>query len=107
VAWAQVGLQVRYPGTIKRKNRAIGVENPGAEAEAQVFFSVCVSWSPPYALDVTGDLDKEGHRVGRRGNNLGEGLTGCGGLIDEQPREGFSVPAFPLLSSARPKSRGS
>jgi hypothetical protein len=36
---------------------------------------------------VIGDLDKEDRRVGRRGNDLGAGLTGCGGGIDEQPRE--------------------
>jgi hypothetical protein len=37
---------------------------------------------------VTGDLDKEDRRVGRRGNDLGAGLyTGCGGKIDERPRE--------------------
>jgi hypothetical protein len=34
---------------------------------------------------VTGDLDKEDRRVGRRGNDLGAGLKGCGGGIDERP----------------------
>jgi hypothetical protein len=36
---------------------------------------------------VTGDLDKEDRRVGCRGNDLGAGFTGCGGGIDERPRE--------------------
>jgi hypothetical protein len=36
---------------------------------------------------VTGDLDKEDHRVGGRGYDLGTGFTGCGGGIDERPRE--------------------
>jgi hypothetical protein len=39
-------------------------ENLGAEARAPVFCCVCVSWSPPHALEVTGDLDKEKRRVG-------------------------------------------
>jgi hypothetical protein len=48
---------------------------------------------------VTGDLDKEDRRVGRCGNDLGAGLTGCGGGIDERPcEEGFiaclSLPIF-------------
>jgi hypothetical protein len=44
---------------------------------------------------VTGDLDKEDRRVGGRGNDLGAGLTGCDGGIDERRREeGF----FPSLS---------
>jgi hypothetical protein len=42
---------------------------------------------PLPALEVTGDLDKGDRRVGRRGNDLGAGLTGCGGGIDERPRE--------------------
>jgi hypothetical protein len=36
---------------------------------------------------VTGDLDKEESRVGGRGYDLGAGSTGCGGGIDERPRE--------------------
>jgi hypothetical protein len=46
-----------------------------------------VSRSLPLAIEVTGDLDKEERRVGRRGNDLGAGLTICGGGIDERPRE--------------------
>jgi hypothetical protein len=47
---------------------------------------------------VTGDLDKEDRRVGRRGNDLGAGLTGCGGGIDEQPREeGVFAGLFPHI----------
>jgi hypothetical protein len=47
---------------------------------------MCVS-VPPLAREVTGDLDKEDRRVGRRGNHPEAGLTGCGGGIDERPRE--------------------
>jgi hypothetical protein len=59
---------------------------------------MCVSVPPP-ALEVTGDLDKEERRVCRRGNDLGAGLTGCGGGIDERPREerffaSLSLPIF-------------
>jgi hypothetical protein len=42
-------------------------------------------------------------RDGRRGYDLGAGLTGCGGGIDEQPREEVFSLAFLLLSLARPK----
>jgi hypothetical protein len=41
-----------------------------------MFFYVNVSQSPPSALEVMGDLDKEDRRVGRRGNDLRAGLTG-------------------------------
>jgi hypothetical protein len=51
------------------------------------FFYARVSRSPLPALEVLGDLDKEDSRVGRRGNDLGAGRTGCGGGIDERPRE--------------------
>ena len=51
------------------------------------YFYVCVSRSSPPVLEVPGDLDKEDRRAGRRGNDLGAGLTGCGGGIDERPRE--------------------
>jgi hypothetical protein len=71
-------------------------KNSGAEAGAPFFFSICVSWSPPPALELTGDLDKEDRRVGRRGKNLGAGLTVCGGGIDKHPREeGFFSQPFP------------
>jgi hypothetical protein len=60
---------------------------------------------PPHALEVTGDLDKEESRDGRNGYDLGAGLTGCDGGIDRVKRV-FSL-AFPLLSPARPNSRGS
>jgi hypothetical protein len=79
-------------------------ENPDAEAGAPCFPYVGVSRSPPHALEVTGNLDKKDRRVGRRGNDLGAGLTGLGGGIDEQPRAEVFLPAFPLLSSAWPKS---
>jgi hypothetical protein len=71
------------------------------------FFYVCVSRPPPHALEVTGDLDKEDRRVCGRGYDLGTGFTGCDGGIDERPREEGFLSTFPLLSSARPKSRGS
>jgi hypothetical protein len=69
-------------------------------------FYLAVSIPPP-ALEVTWDLDKEESRDGRSGNGLWTGLTGCDGAIDEQPREEFFSLAFPLLSLARTKSRGS
>jgi hypothetical protein len=57
------------------------------------------SWSPPHALDVTGDLDKEKSRVGRSCNDLGAGLTGYDGGIDERPREeGFFASLSPPFS---------
>jgi hypothetical protein len=66
-----------------------------------------ISWSPPLALEVTGDLDEEERGVGRSGYDLGAGSTGCNGGIDEQLREKGFLRAFPLLFSTRPKSRGS
>jgi hypothetical protein len=70
-----------------------------AEAGAPIFSMSCVSRSPPPALEVTGDLDKEDRCVGGCGNDLGAGPTGCGGGIDERPREegvfaGLSPPIF-------------
>jgi hypothetical protein len=55
---------------------------------------------------VTGDLDKEERRVGGRGYDLGAGFPGCGGGIDERPREeGFfaslSPPIFGKTEVAR------
>jgi hypothetical protein len=52
------------------------------------FFCLAVS-VPPHVLEVTADLDKVERRVGRSGNDLGAGLTGCDGGMDERPREGF------------------
>jgi hypothetical protein len=47
---------------------------------------------------VSGDLDKVDRRVGRRGNDLGAGLTGCGGEIDKRPRkEGFFASLSPPI----------
>jgi hypothetical protein len=44
--------------------------------------------SPPLpSLEVTGDLDKEESRDMMSDNDLGTGLTGCDGGIDERPRE--------------------
>jgi hypothetical protein len=83
-------------------------ESPSAEARALVFPSICVSRSPPLALEVTRDLDKEDRRIGRRGNDLGgRGLRDAVvGSTSDHVRKVFFL-AFPLLSSARPKSRGS
>jgi hypothetical protein len=67
---------------------------------------VCLG-PPPPAFELTGDLDKEERRVGRSGYDLGAGSAGCDGGIHEGLREGGILPAFPLLSSALPKSRGS
>jgi hypothetical protein len=90
-------------------------ENPGGpllfpfvEAGPLLFPFVYVSWSaPPPSLGVTGDLDKEERRVGGRGNDLGAELrdAAAGSTSDHVRR--FFLPAFPLMSSARPKSRGS
>jgi hypothetical protein len=79
----------------------------GAEAGAPTFPYVCVSRPPLRALEVTRDLDNEKRRVGRSGDDLGTGSTVCDGGIDERLREEGFLLAFPLLSSARPKSRGS
>jgi hypothetical protein len=47
---------------------------------------------------VTGDLDKEDRRVGGRGYDLEAGFTGCGGGIDERPREeGFFASLSPPI----------
>jgi hypothetical protein len=55
---------------------------------------------------VTGDLDNEERRVGRSGNDLGEGLAGCdGGINDRLGEEGFSAilspPSFGKTEVAR------
>jgi hypothetical protein len=72
------------------------------------FSSTRVSWYPPHALKVMGDPDKEERRGGRSGNDLGAGLTGLDGGINERLREvGFFANLSPPLfgCSARPKSR--
>ena len=57
-----------------------------------------MSRSSPHVLEVTGDLDKEDRRVGGRGYDLGAGFTGCGGGIDERPREeGFYANLSPPI----------
>jgi hypothetical protein len=66
-----------------------------------------VSRFPPPVLEVTGDLDKEASRVGGRGTTLGRGLWDeAVGSTSDRAKRGF-LPAFPLLPSAGPKSRGS
>jgi hypothetical protein len=73
-------------------------ENSGAEAGAPIFSILCVSVPPPHALEVTGDLAKEDRRFGGRGNEIGAGLTGCGGEIDKRPREeGFFASLSPPI----------
>jgi hypothetical protein len=48
---------------------------------------------------MTGDLDYEGSRDGSNLCDLGAGMTGCDGGIDEQPREeGFSASPLPPFS---------
>jgi hypothetical protein len=82
----------------REKTGEMSKENPGAEAGAPIFSFVCVSRPPPPALEVTGDLGKEDRRVGRRGNDLGAGPTGCGGGIDERPRlKGFFASVSPPI----------
>jgi hypothetical protein len=96
-----------YPGTRTGKTGETMAEKTFQRGGRSASFFVSLSRSPPHALEVTGDLDKEERRVGRRGYDLRAGLTGCDGGIDEPPREeGLSL-AFPLLSPARPKSCGS
>ena len=91
----------------REKNREMSGENSGAEAGAPIFsMHVCLS-PPPHVLEVTGDLDKEDRRVGGRGTTLGRGLRdAAAGSTSDSERRVFLL-AFPLLSSARPKSRGS
>jgi hypothetical protein len=74
-----------------------------AEARALAFL-VWLSWSPPLALEVTGDLDDKEYRDGRSRNDLTRtGITGCDGGIDKRLREEAFLPTFPLLSPARTK----
>jgi hypothetical protein len=58
-----------------------------ARRKERQFFPLSLCLAPPHALEVTGDLDKEASRAGRSGNDLGVEFTGCGGGIDERPRE--------------------
>jgi hypothetical protein len=83
----------------REKTEEMSGENPRAEARAPVFFYICVSRSPSLALEVTRDFDKEDRRVGRRGNDLGTGLTGCGGgMRRERPGEaGFLASLSPPI----------
>jgi hypothetical protein len=61
--------------------------DPGVEAATPTFDFVFVSRSPPSALEVTGGLDKEGHRAGRSDNDLVAGSAGCDGGVDKRLRE--------------------
>jgi hypothetical protein len=62
-------------------------------ATALVLFFL--SRSPPHALEVTGDLDKQEIRDGRSVKDLGTGLTGCDGGVDGRLREEVFSPTFP------------
>jgi hypothetical protein len=86
--------------------------NSSADARATSFSSLCVPRHTPPALELTGGPRQGGpsrrYSVGASTTlGLGAGLTGCGGGIDKQPREEGFLPAFPFLSSAKPKSHGS
>ena len=94
----QAGLTDKYPGTRQRKNRGNERGKFRRGGRSASFFYVCVSRSPPPALEVTGDLDKEDCRVGGRGYDIGTGFTGCDGGIDERPREeGFFANLSPPI----------
>jgi hypothetical protein len=70
----------------------------GRSDSFSLYLHVLVPHSPPHALKVTGDLDKEERRAGRSGNDLGAGLTRFDGGINERPREeGFSVSLSPPI----------
>jgi hypothetical protein len=77
----------RYPGTSTEKagEMAGGTFKRGGKSVS--FLCLAVSVPPPLALEVTRGLDKVESRDGRTGNDLGPGLTGCDGRIDERPRE--------------------
>jgi hypothetical protein len=80
--------------------------NKHVRRRERYFFTMIVCLGPPHtpALEVTGDLNKEERRAGMRGNDLGAGVSRCGGGVDKRLRA--FPPAFPVLSSARHKSRG-
>jgi hypothetical protein len=86
----RVRAQDNHTGTRLRdrgKTGEMSRENPCAEVLAPDFPSVYVSRSPPPALEVTGDLDKEeGSRRWARLRPWG-GATRCDGGVDERPRE--------------------
>ena len=97
----------QVPGYQTEKKPGKGAGKIQARGRSASFFYVRVSRSPPPVLEVTGDLDTEGRRVGGRGKTLGRGLRdGAAGSTSDRTKRGF-LPAFPLLPSARPKSRGS
>jgi hypothetical protein len=82
-----VGFLYKYPVTSTEKSG----KWPGqlfSAAEGALAFYVWLPRSPAPALKVTWDLDKEDSCDGRSDNDLGTGLTGCNGGIDERPREG-------------------
>jgi hypothetical protein len=72
--------------------------------KAPASFYLVVSVPPP-ALEVTGDLDKGESRDERSGNDLGTGLTGCDGGIDERPHEegGFASLSPPISGKTEVK----
>jgi hypothetical protein len=52
-------------------------------AATAIAFYVRLSQSPQYTLEVTGDFGLEESLDGMSVNDLGAGLTGCDGGIDE------------------------
>jgi hypothetical protein len=81
---ARVGLPDRYRLPYNRGNERGSSRRGGRSAS---FPCVCVSRPHPLALEVTGGLDKAERRVGRSGNELGAGSTGCDDGINERLRE--------------------
>jgi hypothetical protein len=60
------------------------------------FSSVWQSWSPHLPSRRRRTATRRKSRVGRSGYDLGAGLTGCDGGIDDQPREeGFLASLSP------------
>jgi hypothetical protein len=101
---APVGLQDMYSGTRHKKPGKLAGKIQARRQKRHLFpMSVCLD-PPPTCPRGDGDFDKAERRVGRSGSDLRTESTGCDGGINE--RMVFSL-AFPLLSSARPKSRGS
>jgi hypothetical protein len=87
-----------YPGNNTEKPEKWLGKLLCAAAGALAFHFVCVSRSPPPALEVTEDIDKEERRAKRSGNDLGAGSTGCYGGVDKRVREEvFLASLFPFI----------
>jgi hypothetical protein len=79
---AQVGLPDRYLGTRQRKTGDMSRKIQTRRHERPIFF-VLVCLRPPTCPRGDGGPRQEECRVGRSGNDLGAGSTGCDGGIDE------------------------